>query len=132
MPETSSTSSSTSTITAQVTTICSLGSGAKEDPTSTATMTTTTTPGRIHKLWSGRKSRFFRTSGSLEREEGGDREREVVASSSRTQDRSSKRSIRKSKSLENTQKYSLASMQSPLWVTLTTARTIEEVSSDTL
>lgn len=37
-------------------------------------------------------------------------------------------SMRKSRSLEAEHTYSIASIQSPLWVTLTNARTIEELS----
>ncbi|XP_037898560.1 uncharacterized protein LOC119643283 [Glossina fuscipes] len=43
---------------------------------------------------------------------------------------SQKRSMRKSKSLEADHKYSVTSIQSPLWVTLTNARTIEELTNE--
>ncbi|KAM7350101.1 uncharacterized protein ACRADG_008766 [Cochliomyia hominivorax] len=39
-------------------------------------------------------------------------------------------SMRKSRSLDADNSYSLASIQSPLWVTLTNARTIEELSRE--
>uniref|UniRef100_A0A1I8QDX0 Uncharacterized protein n=1 Tax=Stomoxys calcitrans TaxID=35570 RepID=A0A1I8QDX0_STOCA len=39
-------------------------------------------------------------------------------------------SMRKSRSLDADRAYSLASIQSPLWVTLTNARTIEELSRE--
>ena len=43
---------------------------------------------------------------------------------------SSSATMRKSKSLDAEHSYSLASIQSPLWVTLTNARTIEELSRE--
>uniref|UniRef100_A0A1I8NL13 Uncharacterized protein n=1 Tax=Musca domestica TaxID=7370 RepID=A0A1I8NL13_MUSDO len=39
-------------------------------------------------------------------------------------------SMRKSRSLDTDRAYSLSSIQSPLWVTLTNARTIEELSRE--
>ncbi|XP_070067419.1 uncharacterized protein [Drosophila virilis] len=59
---------------------------------------------------------------------GSKRERRPAAGSSS----SSATALRKSQSLDAAESYSLASIQSPLWVTLTNARTIEELAQQKL
>ncbi|EDW30546.1 GL26844 [Drosophila persimilis] len=54
------------------------------------------------------------------------------SSSSSGSPRRSEAAMRKSQSLDAAESYSLASIQSPLWVTLTNARTIEELAQQKL
>ncbi|SPP78465.1 Hypothetical predicted protein [Drosophila guanche] len=55
-----------------------------------------------------------------------------ASSSSSGSPRRTEAAMRKSQSLDAAESYSLASIQSPLWVTLTNARTIEELAQQKL